>query len=370
MSTAKPTPKVEKASGIGRYPSQMDRARASNSDAARRVVRLNVHGLAAELRCTLPGIRQMTADLFAPLIVDEWPEGFQPVEGSVEAYDADVVARHISPQAERVATFGDHAELWRDGERCWLIDDAWGLCEINLLKRSWRCWMLPGTDLDPVRGVEQAILWPMSQVLMARGLSLLPAASVVHRGRGVLVLSPFSLEPELSALLDAGHGLIGQRWTACREEDSRPVLLQMPGRVERSPIPQLRSKARAVMSIEPMRNEWVDLAATSSTNCRYAWCDAVFLVEPGRRAAAKITPLSGASATASVRRAWPMPDVGHMNRQGQLATRLAQACGVFQVELSRDPKALLRLLDQLPAGALQKTRLHSTTHLTNTRIAV
>jgi hypothetical protein len=355
---------------IGRYSFLMDCARLSHSDADRRVVRLNVHGLAAELRCSLPGIRQMTADLFAPLIVDEWPDGFHPVLGEVDAYDADVVARHLSPQADRVTTFGDHAELWRDGERCWLLDDSWGLCEINLLKRSWRSWLLPATDLDPVRAVEHAILWPMSQVLMARGLSLLPAASVVHRGRGALVLSPFSLEPELSALLDAGHGLIGQRWTACREEDSRPVLLQMPGRVERSPIPQLRSKARSVMSVEPMRTEWVDLAATSSTNCRYAWCDAVLLVEPGRRAAAKIMSLSGASATAAVRRAWPMPDVGHMNRQAQLATRLAQTCGIFQIELSRDPMALLRMLEQIPADPAQRARLAPSTHVTNTRIAI
>lgn len=347
----------------------MDRVRDYSTDADRRVLRLNVHGLAAELRCSLPGIRQMIADLLTSLIVDAWPEGFQAVEGTVDAYDADVVARHLSPQADRIAIFGDHAELWRDGERCWLIDDAWGLCEINLLKRSWRSWLLPAGQLDPLRAIEQAILWPMSQVLMARGLSLVPAASVVHRGRGVLLLSPFSLEPELSALLEGGHGLIGQRWTACREEDARPVLLAMPGRVERSPIPHLRSKPRSLMSIEPMRSEWVDLSSNSTT-CRYAWCDMILLVEPGRRAAAKLTPLSGASATAAVRRAWPMPDIGHMNRQAQFATRLPQTAAIYQVELSRDPIALVRLLEQLPAAGSLHAKLSPSTHVAATRIAV
>jgi hypothetical protein len=347
----------------------MDRVCSTQPEADRRGVRLNVHGHAVELRCALPGLRQMAADLFATLIEDEWPDGQQVIEGLVESYDADVVARHLSPLADRVATFGDSAELWRDGERCWLLDDAWGLCEINLLKRSWRSWVLPRPDLDPLRAVEQAILWPMAQVLMSRGLSLVPAASIVHRGRGVLLLSPFSLEPELSSLLEVGHGLIAQRWTAVREEEGRPVLLQMPGRVERSPIPQLRQKSRSMM-IEPMRTEWVDLSSASGTQCRYAWCDAILVVEPGRRAAARITPLSGASATAALRRAWPMPDVGNANRHAQLATRLAQRCGVLQVELSRDPRALLRLLDEMPSAGPQRTRLETSTHLANARIAV
>ena len=345
----------------------MDRATATFTEPERRGVRLNVHGLAVELRCTLPGVRQMAADLFAPLIDHEWPDGFQMIDGSIETYDADAVARAISPHADRVAVFGDSAELWRDGERCWLLDDAWGLCEINLLKRSWRSWVLPASELDPVRIIEQAILWPMSQVLIAKGLSLVPAASVVHRGRGVLVLSPFSLEPELSCLIESGHGLIGQRWTAVREEAGRPLLLQMPGRVERSPIPQLRQKARSLIAIEPLTNEWADLSAIPNASCRYAWCDLVLLVEPGRRAAARIAPLTGASATAAVRRAWPMPDVSQVNRQGQLAARLAQRASVFQVELSRDPRALLRLLEQLPAGSADRAMLKSSTNVTPPR---
>ncbi len=309
----------------------------------------------------------MIADLFAPLLVSEWPDGFAPIEGLVEEYDADVVARHVSPQADRVAVFGDYAELWRDGERCWLIDEGWGLTEINLLKRSWRSWILPQSDMNPIRTVEQAVIWPMSQVMMARGLALTPAASIVHKGRGVLILSPFSLEPELSMLLAAGHGLISQRWTAIREEEGRAVLLQMPGRVERSPIPQLRSRAKNAFTMGPAQTEWVDLSIGASSVCHYAWCDMVLVVEPGRRALPRMTMLTGASAAATVRRAWPMPDIGHMHRQAQLSTKLGQSAGVFQIELSRDPRALMRLLEQIPVELTSRHKLQPSLHVRDGR---
>jgi hypothetical protein len=350
----------------------MDRTKPANlrddlCDPSRKVIRLNVHGLAAELCCSLPGIRQVMADLFAPLLVTEWPEGFQPIEGMVEAYDADVVARHVSPKADRVAVFGDYAELWRDGERCWLIDEGWGLTEINLLKRSWRSWILPQSDLNPIRTVEQAVLWPMSQVMLTRGLSLTPSASIVHKGRGILLLSPFSLEPELSMLVAAGHGLISQRWTAIREEEGRPVLLQMPGRVERSPIPQLRSKAKNVFAMGPTQAEWIDLSADAASVCNYAWCDVVMIVEPGRRALPRMTVLTGASSTAAVRRAWPMPDLGHMQRQAQLSTKLGHSASVYQVELSRDPRALMRLLEQIPVDLHSRQKLSPSLHVRDGR---
>lgn len=338
-----------------------------SDDPARRVIRLNVHGLAAELCCSLPGLRQVIADLFAPLMVSEWPAGFNPIEGLVEEYDADVVARHVSPNADRVAVFGDYAELWRDGERCWLIDEGWGLCEINLLKRSWRSWVLPRTDLNPIRTVEQAIIWPMSQVLLARGLAMTPAASIVHRGRGILMLSPFNLEPELSTLLDAGHGLIGQRWTAIREEEGRAVLLQIPGRVERSPIPQLRSKSRSLLTVAPIQSEWIDLTHSTQATCHYAWCDVILIVEPGRRAMPRQTMLTGASATAAVRRAWPMPDIGHMNRQAQFSSRLGQTSTVYQVELSRDPRALMRMIEQIPVDPTARHKLQPSIHVRDGR---
>ncbi|MFT3785569.1 MAG: hypothetical protein QM770_05320 [Tepidisphaeraceae bacterium] len=332
---------------------------------------MNVHGLAVEVRCALPGLRQIIDDLLGSLAVQDFPEGFSPVDGSIESYDADIVARHLSTTAERVATFGDYAELWRDQERCWLIDESWGVCEINLLKRTWRSWLLPQADLDPMRAVDLAVFWPMSQILSTRGLTILPAASVVHRGRGVLLICPFNLEPELALLTTAGHGLISQRWTALREEEQRCVLLTMPGRVERSPIPQLRSR----LKIDPQSlsassgPEWIDLAATAPSLCPYAWCDTLLLVEPGRRAAATCKPLTGASSVAAIRRAWPLPELTHSQGHLMLAKRLGQSASVFQVELSRDPRALLRLLEQLPEEVEKRRSIEAMVHGHKPRVA-
>src|SRR5690606_38016225 len=148
----------------------------------RRGMSINVHGHAVELRCSLPGLRQVIADLFGELADADWPAGVVPVNGLIGAYDAEIVARQISPQAECVNRFGDGAELWRDSERVWLIDESWGICEINLLKSSWKSWMLAEADAEPMRAIENAILWPMAQILATRSLAIIPAPSLVHRG--------------------------------------------------------------------------------------------------------------------------------------------------------------------------------------------
>jgi hypothetical protein len=346
----------------------MTRFAPSTDDAAagvsRRAMRINVHGHAVEIVCALPGVRQVMTDLLAELSVEAWPDGFTPVEGRVEVYDADAVARSISPQAEPVLNLANGAEVWRDGERTWLIDENWGLCEINFLKRTWRSWVLDATQIDPLRATEHAVLWPMAQVLAVRGLPLLPAPSVVHRGRGVLLLAPFNLEPELAMLLSAGHAVVGQRWTALQDEAGRCLLRSMPGRVERSPIPQLRMKSSvdARVSMPKGVGEWYDLltiagASATDAGASYAWCGAVFVIEPGRRAIADARALTGASAAAAVRHAWPMPDVGPGSRQSKRAVSLVQSTPVYQIELSRDPRALLRLLDSLPSDADDRARL-------------
>lgn len=331
---------------------------------------INVHGLAVELRCSLPGLRQVMNDLFADLIDADWPAGVVPVFGSIDSYDVETIARQISPQAECVSRFGDGAELWRDSERVWLIDESWGICEINLLKSSWKSWMLPEADGEPMRAIENAILWPMAQILATRSLAVIPAPSLVHRGRGILAIAPFNLEPELSIFVTAGHGVISQRWTAMREENGRFLMLHLPGRVERSPIPQLRMKMNAESKPTIIENNWFDLTRDTSSRCNYAWCDAVLIVEPGRRAMASLRPLTGASAAAMLKRAWPIPDINPSARHAKFATAISNKIPIFQVELSRDPRALMRLLDQIPTESTSRSSLRATIHTpSTTRVA-
>src|SRR4051794_22381010 len=120
------------------------------------------------------------------------------------------------------------------------------MAEITLLRAPWRSWVLPAPRIDPHACAELAVLWPLAQLLRGRGVHLVPAASVARDGWGALILSPFSVEPELTALVRAGWQIIGQRWTAVRDERAEReegdglTLLHLPGWVERDLEPRVR----------------------------------------------------------------------------------------------------------------------------------
>jgi hypothetical protein len=303
-----------------------------------------VHGLAVELACDVPLIEEQAQLWLWPFAVDALPEGISCTGGIVRPYDAAEVMRHLSPGAVPVATPGQLLELYQEGERFWVVDDRWGLCEINILKGTWRSWVLPQPTLDPVRVAEMAVLWPMAQLLRAKGLYLLPAVSAARGGFGLLILSPFNLEGELRALIHAGYSLVGQRWTAVREDGGRIELLQMPGQIERESSPRLRD---ANLGPAP---RWVDLTSEYCGVVRaHAFCDAVLVVEPGRRPNAHVTEVSGQRATDAIRRSWPITELHPFRRQGQLAMKLGQACRCWESQFSRRPDDLLLLLDSIRA---------------------
>jgi hypothetical protein len=237
--------------------------------------------------------------------------------------------------------------LYQEAERFWMVDDRWGLCEVNVLKGTWRSWVLPHPTLDPVRVAEMAVLWPVAQLLRHKGLYLLPAASAVRGDFAVLVISPFNLEGELRALINAGYDIVGQRWTAVREDAGRIELLEMPGHVEREASPRLRDGSGAPAP------RWVDLTSEYCGVTRHAaFCDAVLVVEPSRRPHAHVTEISGQRASDHLRRAWPIAELHPFRRHGQLSIKLAQRCKCYQAQLSRHPEDLLVLLDSVrsPAG--------------------
>src|SRR5436305_14062724 len=105
--------------------------------------KLAVHGPVIELECAVPALEQAIEALLGCFIVPGWPEGFSPVTGSIRPYDPGEVARCISPTARHLARTNDLLDIYEEGERFWLVDDRWGLAEINLLRNQWRSWIIP-----------------------------------------------------------------------------------------------------------------------------------------------------------------------------------------------------------------------------------
>jgi len=326
--------------------------------------RFALHGLAVEVECDVPAVDAEIARILGPFAVSDWPEGFTATSGVVRAYDTAQVTRHVSPTAWPLPPHRslDLAELYEEEERFWLVDERWGMVEINFLKGSWRSWVLPRPQLDPVRVAEMAVLWPAAQLLRPRGLYLLPAAAAVRNGWAFLLLCPFGLEPELTALVRSGHKLIGQRWTAVREEEGRLALLHLPGRTERPtmPRPKTRFAPRAIPGIAGDADDeaWVDLNGQfPGSTQNHAFCDAVLVAGPGRRARAALNELAPADALSLLRQAWPIAELHPHRRYGPLPARLSQQCRCAQVELSRSPVELLSLLDGFRYGAARASQV-------------
>jgi hypothetical protein len=307
--------------------------------------RFAMHGAAIGISSAIKPLAPQIEHLFGDFRVKQWPPRVVPVTGTLWPYEQSHVLKHMSPTARRVATHCELLELYEDEERFWLVDDRWGIAEMNLLKGQWRSWVLPKPAIDATRVAEMAILWPMAQLLRARGIYLLPGTSVAFADRTFLVIAPFGIEPELTTLIRGGYRIIGQSWTAIREHDGRFALLNFPGQVER-PIPP---GMRLVHGGSEASSTWIDLMREfAGIEQEQGWCDAVLIATSGRRAEATVRPLDRGGAAQVLRSAWPMFELHPSRRHGQLPARLAQKVPCYQLTLSREPRDLLRTLATLP----------------------
>ena len=301
--------------------------------------KLSLHGAPIGVSC---GVEQLIPqiDRITRPFISHVPANASIVSGTIRPFEEAEVMRHLSSRARRVASGDPSLELYQDCERFWVVDERWGICEINLLKAQWRSWVLPHCQLDSLHLLEGAMLWPMAQILRPRRLHLVPAASIVRGGWGVLLLCPFSLEAEMTRLIKSGWRIIGQRWTALRERDGTIEMLHMPGPIERAK--SLATRRRGTGSAI----KWCDLSQ-EFPGCteRSALCHAVAIVENGRRTVPKFTDLPVPQAQESLRHQWPIADVHGAPRNGMLANRLAQLCRCAAVQLSHDPAELAMMLE-------------------------
>ena len=308
------------------------------ADNTQTLTRWSLHGLAVELTMAVPLLAHELKPWQHEFEVSDWPEGFTPVVGSIQPFDETIVHKAISPDARLQRSTRDLMDIYRDGDRFWLVDDRWGMAEVDLLRGQWRSWVLPAPKATAAEVVDAAVLWPMAQLLRAKGLHLLPAASIARSGWAALILCPFNLEPELSTLVRHGYRVIGQSWTAVRAEDNRLAMLRLPGSVERTAAPLMKKNGPIP------KPTTVDLTHVAKP-CRHGFCDAVLSVEPGRRLSADLKLLTPEDALHSIRSAWPIAELHPRHRTAGLPASLARRCAYAEVKLSRDSNDLLYLLD-------------------------
>ena len=307
--------------------------------------RLTFHGSAVEIACACEELVPAIDHLLYPFREASFPDGFVPLRGVIEPYDLDDVLKHLSLKAKPLLRPDQLFELYRDGDRYFRLDDSVGLTMVDLSRRRWQCWLTPEALAgDPIRLIDAAILWPLAQLVSGRELHLLPAVSVARNGFGVMLLSDLPLEPELDALVHGGYQIVGQRWTALREEDNgRIAMLHLPGHVLAKSTPT-GPHAPAMQAAD----RWIDLQAGRPQSIKHhAFCDLILICSLGRREQIRVKPFSWAAAMNTLRRNWPTVDLPPGRRGGKLVSKMASRIRVAELQLSRDPAALLQVIDLL-----------------------
>ena len=309
-------------------------------------VTLDVHGGRVGLVIEPAELRQVAARLLPTLIVDPAASATAtagnsaPIDGVIREFRESDVMRCVSRDAVAVTeedpAFHPLLELFRtpDGSRWWIVDERWGLCEVDLIRRTFRGFVLPEPAIDSVRLFEQCVWWPIAQLLRGHGLNLIPATSVGRGGNGVLILSPFEIASELRAMVGRGITAIGQRWTALRfDSNGTPRLLAMPGLTPEA------ASARP-LQLAGQTAVWSDLSPPVE---RSGTCKLVLIVESIRRGRTANTPMTAADAQRAIREAWPISAIGP-SATAAAPAELARSAAVHRVRLGRNPSELADLL--------------------------
>lgn len=314
-------------------PPGLRKARSSESAVTRKLL---LHGLAIEITCESRSLDPTLGRLMGCYSVTDFEQEPTVTRGSILPYIGDEVARRLPSNVVPLHGPGDLTEIYVQDERAWVFDERWGMSEVNVLKGQWKSWIVPQPRIDAVRVTEMAVLRPLAMLLKNRGIHLIPAAGVARDSFAALIISPFGLERELSALLASRYRMIGQRWTALREDDGRLALLGMPGVVQQRP---------AGVSGP---GEWIDLTASNPLSSQpYATCNAVLIIDAGRRARASLSAWELDDAATVLRLAWPIPELHPTRRRVQFASRIPQLCDCYRVQLSHDLREWTSLLESL-----------------------
>lgn len=306
---------------------------------------LHLHGAGAEVTCAVPSLELALQHMLGRFLTDQ-PQGGRIACGVIRPYDLEHVGRSVTPTARRISLDHPFVEMYEERERLWLLDERWGLAEVNLLKSQWRSWVLPQPRLDPLRAIEGAVLWPLAHLMKQKSLTLLPAPAVWRKGWGALLLAGFDLGEEVRQLINGGFKVIGQRWTAVREREGRVGLFAMPGAVEQFiPAPPGRRAAPTPV--------WVDMEAEFPGLARWRGsCDAVIVLERGRRGVGLVDYLAAQDGAALLKQSWPVLEISGGKRASAMQAVMAGKCRCVRIQLPRDPVGVVGLLNSVRVGTM------------------
>jgi hypothetical protein len=302
--------------------------------------RLLVHGQAVAVRCAVPQVSARIEHEFGSILVRTFPTGARPICGFIGPYDGSEVRHRLATEATFLGRAVDGVELYRSDDRYWRIDDRRGLVELCTHRNVWRSWLLADGAADSSGAIETGLLWPAAQLLRPRDLFLMPALSVARDGWGLLILCPYQLDRETRALTDAGFELIGQGWVGLREAAGQLSMLPIRDRPRRG-VGGLRIAASAMVGPHP---------GPMQPRRASGKCDAVLIIEAERRPVPRLRTVNSDQAASALRRAWPMTELHPHRRTGRLPSLLARHCGVYQGQLTPDPRHLLRFANAIRFG--------------------
>jgi hypothetical protein len=299
---------------------------------------LSLYGAAIQLANSCPALDEQIGFFLNPFLLKRQTAQSNEFHGQICPFDMAEVTHSLSRAGASERHSDDLVEIYSLAEKHWILDDRWGVCEIDLLKHRWRSWVLPNPSLDPIQLAEAAVLWPMAQLLRSRGVEIVPALSIERAGWGALVIAPYPIPGEISRIIRAGYRVIGQRWTALIPQNGRIVLRRIPGLVQ-SPASSGRSIGR--------RPIWTDLTSDNPwASADLAWCDAVLTIAPGRRSKTLGRVIPAAECQTALRRAWPIPDLPISRpRLQHPAALLARDCHCLNLQLSRHEDEFLDLIE-------------------------
>ena len=304
--------------------------------------KLTLHGSAVEIACACDELVPQLDHLVQPFREEDFPEGFIPLRGTIEPYFLDDVLKHLSTKAVRIPAEDQPFDLYRDGDRYFRVDESVGLTLVDVVRRRWHSWVTEDAMAnDPIRATDAAVHWPLAQLMARRGVQLIPGVAVARDGFGVLLIGDLSMEPELNTLLAAGYRLIGQRWVALQEEAGGIAMMHLPGHVQQKDGP---SAPNRTSRFTPER--WIDLhSAHPQAMQNHAFCDLVMVCGAGRRQQICVRPVGWAGAMNVLRRAWPIADLPPLRRGGKLVAKIASRARVAELQLSREPRELLAVME-------------------------